>query len=141
MTANQEDAALSNAAFKAPANKLEGPVKGQFGYYVFEVLKKIPATQETLKQATPAIKQTLTQSKQTTASKALDTQVTGQWKHLTVCAKLFATTPDCSNYVKPPAPKQATPGSTATTPPATATTPPATKTTPSKSGKSKSSGK
>ena len=39
VTAGQQDSALSKAAFAAPLNKLMGPVKGQFGYYVFEVTK------------------------------------------------------------------------------------------------------
>ena len=56
ITAKQEDAALSKAAFAAPLNQLSGPVKGQFGYYVYEVLSKTPATQQTLAQATKAIK-------------------------------------------------------------------------------------
>lgn len=126
VTANEEDQALSKAAFAAPVNKLEGPVKGQFGYYVFEVQKKIPATQESLKQATPAIKQTLTQSKETNAAKAVNSLVTSQWKSKTVCAKLWAMA-DCSNYVKPK-----TSGS-ATSPAPTATSGGSTQTAPSKS--------
>ncbi len=34
VTAGQQDSALSKAAFAAPVNKLIGPVKSQFGYYV-----------------------------------------------------------------------------------------------------------
>jgi foldase protein PrsA len=132
VTANQEDAALSKAAFSAPLNKLQGPVKGQFGYYVFEVLKTTPATQETLEQATPAIKKTLTTQNQAAAQKAVNTLAASQWKGSTVCSKLFATT-DCSNYVKP----KATP-----TPTAPATTPTPTVTSKSKSSpKKKSSAK
>ena len=144
VTANQEDAALSKAAFAAPTNKLEGPVKGQFGYYVFEVLKKIPATQETLTQATPAIKQTLSAARQTTAGKAVDALVTSQWKSKTVCAKLWAMA-DCSNYVKPkttataPASPSTSPTPTVTSGGATQTAP--TQTSPGSSKKSSSSSK
>ena len=60
VTKQQEEAALSTAAFAAPANKLLGPVKGQFGWYVFEVTKIIPGTQQTLAQASSQIKQQLT---------------------------------------------------------------------------------
>jgi foldase protein PrsA len=133
VTANEEDQALSKAAFAAQLNKLQGPVKGQFGYYVFEVLKKIPATQESLKQATPAIKHTLKQQKQTAAEKAVNTQVTDQWKSKTVCAKLWAMA-DCSNYVKP-----ATSSSSSATAPAPAPAPGVTQTAPTSSGSSKSS--
>ena len=115
ITANQEDAALSKAAFAAPLNKLEGPVKGQFGYYVFDVLKKTPATQETLTQATAAIKQTLTTQNQTAAEKAVATLTASQWKSSTFCSKLFAIT-DCANYVKPPASPTATAPTTTPTP-------------------------
>ncbi len=59
VTQGQQDAALDNAAFSAPLNKLLGPVKGQFGYYVFEVTKITAATQQSLAQATPLIRQTL----------------------------------------------------------------------------------
>ena len=48
VTAGQQDAALSKAAFAAPVNKVIGPVKGQFGYYVLEVIKIKPATQTSL---------------------------------------------------------------------------------------------
>src|SRR5947209_8745241 len=34
----QQDAALDKAAFVAPTNHLIGPVHGQFGYYLFEVV-------------------------------------------------------------------------------------------------------
>src|ERR1700722_14977001 len=100
ITAKEEDAALSKAAFAAPSNQLQGPVKGQFGYYVVEVLSKTPATQQTLAQATKAIKQTLTTQKQTAAQAAINKLASSQWKSSTVCNKLFATT-DCANYAKP----------------------------------------
>ena len=48
VTKGQQDAALSKAAFAATTNKLIGPVKGQFGYYVVEVTKITPATQKSL---------------------------------------------------------------------------------------------
>jgi foldase protein PrsA len=100
VTAKEQDAALSKAAFSAPLNTLEGPVKGQFGYYVYEVLSKTAATQQSLAEATKAIKQTLTTQKQTAAQAAVNKLASSQWKASTVCNKLFATT-DCSNYVKP----------------------------------------
>jgi foldase protein PrsA len=132
ITAKQEDAALSKAAFSAPLNQLQGPVKGQFGYYVFEVLSKTPATQQSLAQATKAIKSTLTTQKQTAAEAAVNKLASGQWKGSTVCNKLFATT-DCSNYVKPKTTASAT---------APTTTPAApTVTSKSKSAPKKSSAK
>jgi foldase protein PrsA len=107
ITAKEQDAALSKAAFSAPLNTLEGPVKGQFGYYVYEVLSKTPATQQTLAQSSAAIKKTLTTTKQTTAQAAVNKLASSQWKSSTICNQLFATT-DCANYVKPKATASAT---------------------------------
>ena len=59
VTKGQEDQALDTAAFSAQVNKIGGPVKGQFGYYVFEVTKITKPTQQSLAQATPLIQQTL----------------------------------------------------------------------------------
>jgi foldase protein PrsA len=134
ITAKQEDAALSKAAFSAPLNQLSGPVKGQFGYYVYDVLSKTPATQQTLAQASKAIKATLTTSKQTAAEAAVNKLASGQWKASTICNKLFATT-DCANYVKPKAAATPTPTAPA------ATTPAPTVTSKSKSSPKKKSSK
>ena len=56
VTQGQQDAALTKAAFSAPANTLIGPVKGQFGYYVVEVTGINPATHKSLAQATATIR-------------------------------------------------------------------------------------
>ena len=85
VTKQQEDAALANAAFSAPANKLTGPVKGQFGYYVFEVTKIAPGTQQSLAQATPLIKQQLTTAAQTNAQTAVDNKAKSDWLSQTTC--------------------------------------------------------
>jgi len=100
MTANQQDAALSKAAFAAPVNKLVGPVKGQFGYYVIEVLKIKPATQKTLAQSTALIKQTLTTQKQTAAQNAVDAQAKKDWFDQTTCRAEYAMA-DCKGYKAP----------------------------------------
>ncbi|MDQ6731153.1 MAG: peptidyl-prolyl cis-trans isomerase, partial [Actinomycetota bacterium] len=63
----QQDAALSAAAFSAAPNKLLGPVKGQFGYYLLEVTKVIPAKTRSLAQSTILIRQQLTSQLQTAA--------------------------------------------------------------------------
>ena len=48
VTKGQEEKALDTAAFSASLNKIFGPIHGQFGYYVVEVTKITPATQQTL---------------------------------------------------------------------------------------------
>jgi foldase protein PrsA len=96
----QEDAALDAAAFSAPANKLLGPLKGQFGYYVFEVLKITPATRQTLAQATPLITQTLVGQQQSSAQTAVTKLVRKNWLKQTTCRSAYATS-DCSGYKAP----------------------------------------
>src|SRR5436305_15172160 len=81
----QEEKALDTAAFAAGVNKVIGPIHGQFGYYVVEVTKITKATQQTLAQATPLIKQILNGQAQTAAQKAVDTQAKKDWMHQTKC--------------------------------------------------------
>jgi foldase protein PrsA len=124
VTAGQQDASLSKAAFAAPVNKLRGPVKGQFGYYVLEVTKITPATQKSLAAATPQIKQTLTGQLQQTAQAAVDSSAKKDWLSKTTCRAQYAMA-DCKGYKAPKTSSTATPGagSTAPAPSSGATTP------------------
>jgi foldase protein PrsA len=108
MTQGELDPAIDNAAFAAPVNKLLGPVKGQFGYYVFEVLAINPATQETLAQATPLIRSTLTSSQGTSAQSTLSKRLRAHWLSKTSCRSLYNTTVYCPGYKAPTTPT--TPG-------------------------------
>jgi foldase protein PrsA len=122
VTKGQEDKALDTAAFAAATktNKVYGPIKGQFGYYVFEVTKVTKASQQSLAQATALIQQTLTGQQQTTAQTAVDKVAKQQWLAKTDCLKTYAMA-DCKGYK---APKTST-----TTAPAAPTTAPSTTTT------------
>jgi foldase protein PrsA len=100
VTKGQEDTALDSAAFSAPVNKLLGPVKGQFGYYVFDVIKITKSTQQTLAQATPLIRQTLAGRQQTTAQTAVDGVAKKHWRSQTSCRSAYAMA-DCSGYKAP----------------------------------------
>ena len=60
----QQEKALDEAIFEAKKGKLTGPVKTQFGYYVFEVTKVTPAKQQTLEQSKASIKQILASQNQ-----------------------------------------------------------------------------
>jgi foldase protein PrsA len=109
----QQEKALDTAIFKAKKGRLTGPVKTQFGYYVFEVTKVTKASQQTLAQAKETIRQTLASQNQ---QKALDKFVKSfreRWKEKTDCREGFRTA-DCKN-----APK-ATPTPTPTAPTAPA---------------------
>jgi foldase protein PrsA len=100
VTAGQQDAALSTAAFAAPVNKVIGPVKGQFGYYVIQVIKIKPATQHSLAESSAMIKQTLTSTLQTAAQTAVDNQAKKDWLSKTTCRAQYAMA-DCKDYTAP----------------------------------------
>src|SRR3954452_16888693 len=109
----QQEKALDQAVFKAKKGQLVGPIKTQFGYYVFKVQKITKASQQSQAQAKETIKQLLASQNQ---QKSLDTFVKDfrkKWKKQTICKKAY-TTQDCKN-----APKQkttATTGGAAPTP-------------------------
>ena len=65
ITNGEEEHALNTVAFGSPVNQLEGPVHGTFGWYVVEVVKIVPATQQSLTKATTLIKQLLNSQNQT----------------------------------------------------------------------------
>jgi foldase protein PrsA len=100
VTQGSQDSALDAAAFSAPVNKLEGPVKSQYGYYIFEVSRVTPGTQQTLAQATPAIRYSLTTSFQNNASSAVNNISKKHWIGQTFCRPTYAM-PDCSGYKAP----------------------------------------
>jgi foldase protein PrsA len=109
----QQEKALDDAVFKASKGKTLGPVKTQFGYYVFDVSKVTPASQQTLTQATPTIKQLLASQNQ---QKALDDFVKDfqkRWKDKTNCRHGFVTQ-DCKNAPKPKSTSTVPPGGVTT---------------------------
>jgi foldase protein PrsA len=95
----QQEKALDDAIFKAKKGQLVGPVKTQFGYYVFEVGKVTPASQQTLQQATPTIKQLLAAQNQQKALDAFAKKFRDKWKGKTECREGYKT-PDCKNGPK-----------------------------------------
>jgi len=93
------DKDLDTAVFGAKKGELVGPVKTQYGYYVFTVTGVTEASQQTLAEAKETIKQTLASQNQ---QKALDTFVkdfTKRWKEKTECSEGYKT-PDCKNGPK-----------------------------------------
>ena len=117
----QQEKALDTAIFAADKGKLVGPVKTQFGYYVFDVTKIDKATQQSLDQAKATIKQTLASQNQ---QKALDTFVKSfrkRWKAKTDCRDAYRTQ-DCKNAPKAtPTPTATAPATQTVQPTATAT--------------------
>lgn len=95
----QQEKALDDAIFSAKKGQLEGPIKTQFGWYVFQVQAIKAPSQQSLKDATPTIKQLLASQGQ---QKALDNFVKtfqSTWKAKTDCRSDYATQ-DCSNAPK-----------------------------------------
>jgi foldase protein PrsA len=104
----QQEKAFDSAVFKASKGKTEGPVKTQFGYYVFEVTKITPKSQQSLAQATPTIKQLLQQQGQQKALNDFVKDFEKKWKGRTNCRKGFVVSM-CKNAPKPKKGQQTTP--------------------------------
>jgi foldase protein PrsA len=95
----QQDKALDDAVFKAKKGELEGPVKTQFGWYVFEVDKVTPASQQSLEQSKDTIKNLLRSERQ---QKTLDEWIKDfreNYREQTECADDFRIE-ECSNAPK-----------------------------------------
>src|SRR4051812_5044355 len=102
------DKELDDAVFSAKKNELEGPIKTQYGYYVFTVTGVTAASQQTLAEAKDTIKQTLASQNQQKALDAFVKDFTKRWKDKTECSDAYKTS-DCKNGPK------ATPTPTAAT--------------------------
>jgi foldase protein PrsA len=76
---------LDEAVFGAKKGQLSGPVKTQFGFYVFEVTKITPASQQTLAQAKETIRQTLQSQNQQKALESFSKDYSERWKEKTDC--------------------------------------------------------
>jgi foldase protein PrsA len=100
VTKGQEEQALDRVAFAAREGVLLGPIKGQFGYYILEVVKITKATQQTLAQATPLIEQTLTGQLQANSQQAVDAEARKHWLGQTKCRPEYMMA-DCSGYKAP----------------------------------------
>jgi foldase protein PrsA len=121
----QQEKALDSALFGAKKGVIGGPVKTQFGYYVYEVDKITAANQQTLAQAKASIKQTLVAAAQQKALTNWSKTFQKEYTAKTNCATDYAVQ-YCKN-----APKTTTTATTATAAAAAAdtTAAPATTTT------------
>ena len=98
----QQEKALDEAVFAADKGELSGPVKTQFGFYVFRVQKITEATQQSQKESTETIKQLLASQNQQKALDAFVKDFRDKWKAKTSCKDGFVTQ-DCKNAPKPKA--------------------------------------
>jgi foldase protein PrsA len=95
----QQEKAFDTAIFDAKKGQIEGPVKTQFGWYVFKVEKVTEASQQTLDQSQDTIKNLLRSQRQ---QKALDDFIKGfrnDYKDETNCADDYRVA-ECKNAPK-----------------------------------------
>jgi foldase protein PrsA len=112
----QQEKALSEAVFSAKPNTLGGPVKTSFGYYIFEVKKVLPASQESLSKVEPSIEQQLAAEREQKKLAAFVKEFKKRWKAKTECRSAYMVEL-CNGYVAP----KATTGTGAATPSTTST--------------------
>jgi foldase protein PrsA len=112
-----QEKSFDEAIFKAQKGVLTGPVKTQFGFYVFQVQKIVEAKQQSLKDATPAIKQQLDAQNKQKADDDFNTALRKKWKARTNCADEYVMS-QCKNAPTPKTNTTAPAGAVQTVPPA-----------------------
>jgi foldase protein PrsA len=95
----QQEKDFDAAIFAAPKNKLQGPVKTQFGWYVFKVEKITEASQQTLDESKDTIKNLLRSTRQQKALDAFVKQFRKDYKEQTNCADDYRVV-ECKNAPK-----------------------------------------
>jgi len=95
----QQEKSFDTAIFGAKKNVVVGPVKTQFGYYVFKVTKITPASQQTEQQAHDTIVNLLRSQQEQTAINNFVKDYQKKYKSKTDCAKAFVID-SCKNAPK-----------------------------------------
>ena len=101
---------LDEAVFKAKKGQLSGPVKTQFGHYLFEVTKVTGASQQTLAQAKETIRQTLQSQNQQKALETFSKKYSERWKEKTDCREGYVIQQCKQGPKATPTPSAAAPG-------------------------------
>lgn len=89
VTEGQLDEQLDKAVFAATRGELVGPIKTQFGYYLFEVTKINVAKKQTLEQASKQIKRDLVRESGESTSDYLKKTLIKKWRKTTRCQDLY----------------------------------------------------
>jgi foldase protein PrsA len=95
----QQEKALDDAVFAADKGELTGPIKTQFGYYVFDVTGITPKKQQTLEQSKETIKSLLSSQKQQKALNTFVKDFQDKWRERTECRSGFVVQ-NCKNAPK-----------------------------------------
>lgn len=88
---------LEEALFAAKQGVLTGPVKTQFGYYVFEVTKTHPASQQTLAQEQSSVQQLLISERRQQELKEYAKEFEQRWRARTDCRAGYVML-NCKQY-------------------------------------------
>jgi foldase protein PrsA len=100
VTRGRQDKAFDEAVFDAEKGELEGPVKTQFGWYVFEVTKVTPANEQSLDEAKETIRNVLRQENESKALQSFIESFREDFKDITACREGFVV-PECANAPEP----------------------------------------
>jgi foldase protein PrsA len=95
----QQEKAFDEAIFSAKKGQIEGPVKTQFGWYVFEVEKVTKASQQTLEQSKDTIRNLLRSQREQKALDAFVKDFRESYKDETDCATDYRVA-ECKNAPK-----------------------------------------
>jgi len=95
----QQEKAFDEAIFRAKKGELVGPIKTQFGYYVFKVTKITSGSQQTLAESKTAIKGILKSEGEQKALSDFIKSFRERYKEKTICATGFITQ-SCKNAPK-----------------------------------------
>ncbi|MDQ3768765.1 MAG: peptidyl-prolyl cis-trans isomerase, partial [Actinomycetota bacterium] len=93
--------ALAEAVFSAEQGELTGPVETQFGYYVFQAQRIVPAEQQSVEEAADQIRQLLSSQRQQKALEDFVEEYTERWTERTDCREGFIVQ-TCSNAPEEP---------------------------------------
>jgi foldase protein PrsA len=99
---------VNEAIFETPEGRVEGPVQGDQGYYVFMVENSTPENVQELSEVEDQIKSQLEQQAQQEAFSEFVADYTARWKARTFCAEDFVNE-RCANFEGDPHPATAPP--------------------------------
>jgi foldase protein PrsA len=105
----QQEAALDEAVFAAEQEELVGPVKTQFGWYVFEVTGVTEESQQPLEDAQETIRNLVRQQREQKALQGFVTDFREEYKDVTKCREQFVVA-ECSNAPEEETETAPTPG-------------------------------
>jgi foldase protein PrsA len=105
----QQEKALDEAVFSAEQGAVEGPVKTQFGWYVFEVTDETAGSQQSLKESEETIRGLLKSEREQKSLQDFIEEFREDFKDQTKCREGFVVA-ECSNAPEEKTDTNAVPG-------------------------------